>query len=93
LPAIRHHHERFDGKGFPDGIAGRDIPLMARILSIVDSFDAMVSVRPYRDRRSVKVTLETMQIEQHYGQWDAELLGYFMDMMFSLAEKGVKLDA
>lgn len=93
LPAIRHHHERWDGKGFPDGIAGRDIPLMARILSIIDSFDAMVSVRPYRDRRSVKVTLETMRIEQHYGQWDAELLSYFMDMMFSLAEKGVKLDA
>ena len=93
LPAIRHHHERWDGKGFPDGIGGRDIPLMARILSIVDSFDAMVSVRPYRDRRSVKVTLETLQIEQHYGQWDAELLGYFMDMMFSLPEKGVKLDA
>jgi putative two-component system response regulator len=93
LPAIRHHHERWDGKGFPDGIAGRDIPLMARILSIIDSFDAMVSVRPYRDRRSVKVTLETMQIEQHDGQWDAELLSYFMNMMFSLAEKGVKLDA
>jgi putative two-component system response regulator len=93
LPAIRHHHERWDGKGFPDGIGGRDIPLMARILSIVDSFDAMVSVRPYRDRRSVKVTLETMQIEQHNGQWDAELLSYFMNMMFSLAEKGVKLDA
>jgi HD-GYP domain-containing protein (c-di-GMP phosphodiesterase class II) len=65
---------------------------MARILSIVDSFDAMVSVRPYRDRRSVKVTLKTMQIEQHSGQWDAELLGYFMDMMSSLAEEGVKLD-
>jgi putative two-component system response regulator len=93
LPAIRHHHERWDGKGFPDGIGGRDIPLMARILSIIDSFDAMVSVRPYRDRRSVKVTLETMQIEQHDGQWDAELLSYFMNMMFSLAEKGVKLDA
>jgi len=93
LPAIRHHHERWDGKGFPDGIGGRDIPLMARILSIIDSFDAMVSVRPYRDPRSVKVTLETMQIEQHDGQWDAELLSYFMNMMFSLAEKGVKLDA
>ena len=93
LPAIRHHHERWDGKGFPDGIGGREIPLMARILSIIDSFDAMVSVRPYRDRRSVKVTLETMQIEQHNGQWDAELLSYFMNMMFSLAEKGVKLDA
>jgi putative two-component system response regulator len=86
LPAIRHHHERWDGKGFPDGIADKDIPIMARILAIVDSFDAMVSVRPYRDRRSVQVTLETMQDEQHSGQWDSELLGYFLEMMFPLAE-------
>ena len=93
LPSIRHHHERWDGMGFPDGLGGDEIPLMARILAIVDSFDAMVSVRPYRDRRSVGVTLETMKSEQHDGQWDSELLGYFLDMMWSLAEKGYKEDA
>jgi putative two-component system response regulator len=87
LPAVRHHHERWDGKGFPDGLARQEIPLMARILSIVDTFDAMVSVRPYRDRRSVRVTLETMQSERYSGQWDAELLGYFLDMMNPKAEK------
>jgi putative two-component system response regulator len=93
LPAIRHHHERWDGNGFPDGLAGQDIPLMARILAIVDSFDAMVSVRPYRDRRSAKVALDTMANEKHDGQWDAELLEYFLDMMFPLIRKGYRLDA
>lgn len=93
LPAIRHHHERWDGNGFPDGIGGQDIPFMARILSIIDSFDAMVSVRPYRDRGSVKETLGVMKSEQYSGQWDLELLGYFLDMMYSSAEKGYKVDA
>jgi putative two-component system response regulator len=93
LPSIRHHHERWDGGGFPDGLRGEEIPLMARILAIVDSFDAMVSVRPYRDRRSVRVTLETMRTEQYDGQWDSELLGYFLNMMWPLAEKGYKADA
>lgn len=87
LPAIRHHHERWDGKGFPDRLAGQEIPIMARILSIIDSFDAMVSVRPYRDRRSSKTVLEIMRSEWHKGQWDPELLGYFLEMMNPLADK------
>jgi len=93
LPAIRHHHERWDGEGFPDGLAGQDIPIMARMLSIIDSFDAMVSVRPYRDRRSVKVTLTTMRSEQYSGQWDSELVGYFLEMMYRLPEKDNFADA
>ncbi|MEW6584778.1 MAG: HD domain-containing phosphohydrolase [Nitrospirota bacterium] len=90
LPAIRHHHERWDGTGFPDGLAGEDIPIMARILSIVDSFDAMVSVRPYRDRRSVRRTIEVMKMERLYGQWDSDLLGYFLNMVMPQAEKGLR---
>ncbi|KPK45404.1 MAG: hypothetical protein AMK74_03610 [Nitrospira bacterium SM23_35] len=93
LPAIRHHHERWDGNGFPDRLAGQDIPIMARILSIMDSFDAMVSVRPYRDRRSVKSALDMMKKEQRSGQWDVELLGYFLNMMSPMAEKGYRVDA
>lgn len=93
LPAIRYHHERWDGKGFPDRLAGHDIPPMARILSIIDSFDAMVSVRPYRERRSVKETLETMNTERYSGQWDTELLGDFLDMMYRLSAKDRKIDA
>ena len=88
LPAIRNHHERWDGTGFPDGLTGNDIPLMARILSIIDTFDAMVSVRPYRDRRSSAIALDNMEAEQFDGQWDPELLKYFLSMMRPLVMQG-----
>jgi putative two-component system response regulator len=93
LPAIRHHHERWDGTGFPDGLSGQDIPIMARILAIIDTFDAMVSVRPYRDRRSVAVSLETIELERYSGQWDAELVGYFLEMMYHLTKKDYRVNA
>ncbi len=48
LPIIRHHHERMDGKGYPDGLKGEEIPFLARIITVADSFDSMVSSRPYR---------------------------------------------
>jgi putative nucleotidyltransferase with HDIG domain len=48
--AIRHHHERFDGRGYPDGLVGQDIPLAARVISVADAFHAMTSDRPYRTR-------------------------------------------
>lgn len=48
LPVIRGHHERWDGQGYPDGLAGEDIPLTARIVAVADAFDAMTSDRPYR---------------------------------------------
>jgi putative two-component system response regulator len=82
LPAIRSHHERWDGQGFPDKLVSHDIPIMARILAIIDSFDAMVSVRPYRDRRSIGTTLGVIREEQFYGQWDPELVEYFLEMMY-----------
>jgi putative two-component system response regulator len=90
LPGIRHHHERWDGNGFPDRLAGESIPVIARILAIVDAFDAMVSVRPYRNCKSFKNALETMQSEQYHGQWDPELLGYFLRMMYPLADSVYK---
>lgn len=93
LPAIRHHHERWDGNGFPDSLSGEDIPIMARILAIIDSFDAMVSVRPYRERRSTTVSIETIEAEQYSGQWDSELVGYFLDMMCRSPKKRHIADA
>ncbi|MGW8272947.1 MAG: HD-GYP domain-containing protein [Thermodesulfovibrionales bacterium] len=87
LRAVRHHHERWDGKGFPDGISGDDIPLLARILSIVDSFDAMVSGRPYRERKRIGEALEIMQVERESGQWDPRLIGYFVDMVRARGEE------
>ena len=47
LPVVKHHHERFDGKGYPDGLRGEDIPLIARIVSVADAFDSMIRARPY----------------------------------------------
>ena len=53
LPGVRHHHESMDGTGYPDHLAGEEIPLEARILAVADSFDAMSSNRPYRRRLSL----------------------------------------
>jgi HD-GYP domain-containing protein (c-di-GMP phosphodiesterase class II) len=52
VPIVRHHHERFDGKGYPDGLAGEDIPLEARVLSVLDVFDALTHQRSYRNALS-----------------------------------------
>lgn len=57
LPIIRHHHERPDGTGYPDGLRGEEVPVLARILSVVDVFDALISDRPYRARMSVDEAL------------------------------------
>ncbi len=81
LPAIRHHHERWDGGGFPDGLKGEDIPLMARILLIADSFDAMVSERPYRGSATIEDVLSRMENEKSSGQWDPWLLQKFIELM------------
>jgi HD-GYP domain-containing protein (c-di-GMP phosphodiesterase class II) len=52
VPVVRHHHERFDGQGYPDGLAGEEIPVEARILAVVDAFDAMTHERAYRSALS-----------------------------------------
>ena len=88
LPAIRNHHERWDGAGFPDKLADEDIPLIARILSILDSFDAMVSIRPYRNKRTVESALQNMESERYSGQWDPELTAIFLNMMNMISKKG-----
>lgn len=81
LPIIRHHHERWDGEGFPDGLKGEQIPVMARILSIVDAFDTMVSERPYRRPISIEKAIKKMEEEKNSGQWDPVFLEKFTEMM------------
>jgi len=61
LPWIRHHHEHYDGRGYPDSLAGEGIPLGAQILSVVDVFDALTTDRPYRPRLAVAAALELME--------------------------------
>jgi response regulator RpfG family c-di-GMP phosphodiesterase len=74
--AILHHHERWDGKGYPDGLSGEKIPLLARIIALADSYDAMVSDRPYRQGLSIKKALE--EIEKNAGiQFDPHMVFLF----------------
>lgn len=61
VPIVRHHHERWDGRGYPDGLAGQEIPLMARILAVADSFSAMTTNRPYRQHRTTSEAMEELQ--------------------------------
>ena len=80
IPAVLGHHERFDGKGYPRGISGEDIPLSARCLSIADSFDAMVSKRSYKNKMPVEDAL--MEIEKNLGtQFDPELGRLFINLV------------
>ncbi|HXN94501.1 MAG TPA: HD domain-containing phosphohydrolase [Candidatus Acidoferrales bacterium] len=74
LPVIRHHHERMDGSGYPDGLCGHEIPLMARILQIADIYDALITDRPYRDALSSEQALETLNREAGYGWLDDSLV-------------------
>ncbi|HEY4779292.1 MAG TPA: HD domain-containing phosphohydrolase [Solirubrobacterales bacterium] len=62
-PIIRHHHERFDGDGYPDGLVGEDIPLGARIVAVADTFDAVTSSRPYRDAMAEREALSLLWSE------------------------------
>ena len=77
VPTVRHHHERYDGHGYPYGLSGKDIPLLARIIAVADSFDAMVSDRHYRKALSVEQALE--EIKRCSGtQFDPEIVDAFI---------------
>jgi putative nucleotidyltransferase with HDIG domain len=85
---VLHHHERYDGSGYPDHLAGESIPLGARIIAVADSFDAMVSVRPYR-AKSLTVT-EALKILDHErgAQFDPELVVTFTKLVHAHLEIG-----
>jgi putative nucleotidyltransferase with HDIG domain len=77
---IRSHHERFDGRGYPDGLVGTQIPLEARIVSVADAYDAMVSTRPYREAMSPQTAL--LELERHAGnQFDPEVVRVFKSIV------------
>lgn len=80
IPAVIGHHERYDGKGYPRGIGGKDIPLMARILCIADSFDAMVSKRSYKEEMEVDKALEIIESEAG-KQFDPQLALIFVKLI------------
>ena len=80
IPIVKHHHEKYDGYGYPSRLAGQDIPYFARITAIADSFDAMTSRRTYRDSLSMDIVIE--EFERCKGtQFDPELADLFLDLL------------
>lgn len=83
LEVIIAHHERFDGKGYPNGLMGEDIPLKARILAIADSFDAMTCQRPYRDSMSIIQAIEELKLNSG-TQFDSNLIEVFISNVINI---------
>ena len=80
IPAVVGHHERYDGTGYPRGLAGQNIPYMARILTIADCFDAMTAKRPYKQALSVEYAVN--ELEKNSGtQFDPELVKKFVELI------------
>ncbi len=80
VPIVKHHHERYDGTGYPDHLKGEEIPYMARIVAVADAFDAMASRRPYRD--SVEIEKIVNQIsENKYTQFDPQIADALLDII------------
>src|SRR5574340_28049 len=84
LPIVRSHHERWDGSGYPDGLRGRRIPLLARILQLADIYDALTSQRPYKPAYSSGEALDIMQEETGRGWRDPELMELFLKLRHSI---------
>lgn len=80
IPVVKHHHERYDGRGYPSKLAGNDIPFLARIAAVADTYDAMTSKRPYRDALPLDVVIE--EIRKNSGtQFDPEIADVFLDLL------------
>ncbi|HEV2489767.1 MAG TPA: HD domain-containing phosphohydrolase [Candidatus Acidoferrales bacterium] len=81
LPIIRHHHERWDGSGYPDGIGGEKIPLTARVLQVADVYDALTTDRPYRRALPPDEAWKIIQKEVNRGWWEKRLVKEFRGLM------------
>ena len=88
LPIIRNHHEHFDGRGYPDGLAGRAIPRLARIVAVCDSYDALVTDRPYRKARTVDEAIGTLA-DGAGKQWDPEVVEALVGDLSTITALGV----
>ena len=78
--SILHHHERWDGKGYPKGLAGSDIPLLSRVLAVADSFDAMTNNRPYRS--AMRVADAVLELGKNKNtQFDGKIVDVFLEIL------------
>jgi len=91
-PIVRHHHERYDGKGYPDGLKGEEIPLAARILSVADSFDAMISARAYKPTRTRQDAIEEL-VRCKENQFDPQCVDAFIAYLEENPEAGILVPA
>jgi putative two-component system response regulator len=80
-PIIRHHHERLDGSGYPDGLRGDQIPLLAQLVAIVDVYDALTSDRPYRRALAHCDAVRELQAGVSAGQYNQQFVEAFLDIM------------
>ncbi len=80
LPAVRHHHERYDGGGYPTGLSGNDIPLEARIIAVADAYDAMTTNRPYRHALSIQAAIEEL-VRNRCTQFDPQITDAFIQIL------------
>ncbi|PIQ85337.1 MAG: two-component system response regulator [Candidatus Omnitrophica bacterium CG11_big_fil_rev_8_21_14_0_20_45_26] len=81
LPLIRHHHERFDGSGYPDSLKGEEIPLVARVFQVCDVFDALTSKRPYKRSFTEDESKKILETEMSKGWWDPRIVEAFFKML------------
>ena len=81
LPIIRHHHERWDGSGYPDGLKGEEIPLLARIMQLADIYDALTTLRPYKTALSPLEALQVIREEAQRGWREPKLVAIFADLL------------
>ena len=80
IPIVLQHHEHFDGSGYPDGLAGEDISLGARILAVADRFEALTADRPYRKALDYKKAAEYIK-EREGGEFDPKVVQAFLEVM------------
>jgi putative two-component system response regulator len=81
LPIIRNHHEHSDGSGYPDGLIGSEIPVLPRVLQVVDVYDALRTARSYKAPLTHEAAEQTMREEATRGLWDAELVAEYFSML------------
>ena len=85
LPIIRHHHEKWDGSGYPDGLQGDQIPYLARVFQVVDVFDALTNDRCYRKAMPPTEAIDVLHAETAAGLWDAVVVDEFTRLAGGLA--------
>jgi putative two-component system response regulator len=81
VPIVRHHHERWDGAGYPDGLSGEGVPFLARVFQILDAYDALRSERPYKRAFTHEESINILRSESEDGKWDPDIVEHFTVFM------------